>query len=120
MSKEKSKQLANCPFCGGEAKLMRFPKCERKYVVICENEQCMASVGNYSHSKEKAIKAWNTRKPLERIVERLEEENTLIKEQRKEAIEYDDEQMIFATNNQVRAFDYSLRVIKEEGGINEI
>lgn len=77
MSKEKSKQLANCPFCGGEAKLMRFPKCERKYVVICENEQCMASVGNYSHSKEKAIKAWNTRKPMEKIVKRLEEEKKI-------------------------------------------
>ena len=56
---------------------------------------------------------------LQRIVERLEEENTLIKEQRKEAIEYDDEQIIFATNNQIRSFDYSLRVIREEGGIHE-
>ena len=70
MSDEK---LLPCPFCGGEAELMRFPKCDRKYVVICENKQCMASVGNYSYTKEEAIKAWNTRKPMERIVERLEE-----------------------------------------------
>ena len=55
-------KLRTCPFCGGGAKLMRFPKCDRKYVVICENEQCMASVGNYSYTKEEAIKAWNTRK----------------------------------------------------------
>ena len=52
--------------------------------------------------------------PLERIMERLEEELALLKEERKEAIEYDDEQIIFATNNQIRAFDYSLRVIREE------
>lgn len=52
--------------------------------------------------------------PLERIMERLEEELALLKEERKEAIEYDDKQIIFATNNQIRAFDYSLRVIREE------
>ena len=56
---------------------------------------------------------------VERIVERLEEERALLKEERKEAIEYDDEQIIFATNNQIRAFDYSLRVIREEGGMND-
>ena len=65
------------------------------------------------------ISTIDARKPIERIVERLEEENTLLKEQRKEAIEYDDEQIIFATNNQIRAFDYSLRVIREEGGLDD-
>lgn len=112
MSKEKSKQLANCPFCGGEAKLMRFPKCERKYVVICENEQCMASVGNYSYSKEKAIKAWNTRKPIERIVERLEEQ---AEECRKYWQEFDDEDSFGGMN----AYCDAVKILKEEGGMNE-
>lgn len=60
-----------------------------------------------------------SRKPLDRIVERLEEERVSLKKEREEAIEYDDEQIIFATNNQIRAFDYSLRIIKEEGGMND-
>lgn len=60
-----------------------------------------------------------TRKPMQEIVERLEEERNLLKHERNEAIEYDDEQIIYATNNQIRAFDYSIRVVKEVGGMNE-
>ena len=69
---------------------------------------------------EIAIEALEKQVSLERIVERLEEERTLLKEERKEAIEYDDEQIIFATNNQIRAFDYSLKVIREESGMNKV
>lgn len=101
-------ELKRCPFCGGKAKLMIFPKCERKYLVICENEQCMASVGNYSYSKEKAIKAWNTRKPMERIVERLEEQKAL-------EGDWDDEMSCAAYN----AYNYAITVVKGEGGLNE-
>ena len=55
-------ELKPCPFCGGEAEMLKSPRCERKYVVICKNELCYASVGNYSFTKENAILAWNTRK----------------------------------------------------------
>lgn len=51
---------------------------------------------------------------IDKIIERLEEERTLLEEERKQAKEYDDEMIIFATNNQIRAFDYALRVIREE------
>ena len=68
-------KLLPCPFCGGEAKMLKFPHCERKYVVICENESCMASVGVYSITKEDAINKWNTRKPMERILTRLTEKS---------------------------------------------
>ena len=64
-------KLKPCPFCGGEAQVMRFPRCDRKYVVICGNELCYASIGNYSVTKEEAIQAWNTRKPMDAIVEAL-------------------------------------------------
>ena len=54
-------KLKPCPFCGGEGKVMRFPKCNRKYAVICSNVLCFASVGNYSTTKELAIDTWNRR-----------------------------------------------------------
>lgn len=50
----------------------------------------------------------------ERIEKRIKEEASLLEQERNEAREYDDEQIIFAVNNQLRAFDYSLRVIAEE------
>lgn len=56
---------------------------------------------------------------FEKIIERLEKERALLKAEREEAKEYD-EQIIFATNNQIRAFDYALRVIAEEYSNSEI
>ena len=124
-------ELKRCPFCGGEAEFYRTPIktngcwCD-SVVVRCKVCEARTNRVLYDAKKhlndeeyEEAAEAWNTRKPMQNIVERLEEENTLLKEQRTEAIEYDDEQIIFAANNQIRAFDYSLRVIKEEGGLNE-
>ena len=64
--------LRECPFCGGEAIILKYPHCDRKYVVVCKNNLCGASIGNYSASKENAIRAWNTRKPMEAVVAELE------------------------------------------------
>lgn len=55
-------ELKPCPFCGGEAEMLKYPRCERKYVVVCKNNLCNASIGQYSTSKENALRAWNTRK----------------------------------------------------------
>lgn len=51
---------------------------------------------------------------FENVVRRLKEEVTLLENELQEAKEYDDEQIIFAVNNQLRAFNYALRVIEEE------
>ena len=65
-------ELKSCPFCGGEAEILKYPRCERKYVVVCKNNLCNASIGQYSTSKENAVRAWNTRKPMEAVVAELE------------------------------------------------
>ena len=51
---------------------------------------------------------------FENVVRRLKEEVTLLENELQEAKEYDDEQIIFAVNNQLRAFNYALRVIEED------
>ena len=56
-----SGELKPCPFCGGIGKIIKFTRCDRKYVVICQNEECMASVGNYSRTRKLAAEAWNRR-----------------------------------------------------------
>lgn len=71
MSKTK---LLPCPFCGGEAKVAT---CDwlfsvRDYWIYCRS--CDCSSGRY-HSKDQAIKAWNKRKPMDYIVEQLEEKS---------------------------------------------
>lgn len=66
-------KLLPCPFCGGEAEIeedysygygLLF-----SYKPHCS--QCGCSIGLFS-DKTEAITKWNTRKPMERIVRRLE------------------------------------------------
>ena len=59
-------KLLPCPFCGGEAKWAT----EHKHWIICKRCQ---SESDYYENSDDALKAWNTRKPMEEIVERLEE-----------------------------------------------
>ena len=112
-------ELKKCPFCGGEAYLETIPNlASNEYVVCCENKECLGfyigygDVGLYG-TKDGAIKAWNTRKPVERILERLEEELRLA----------DEEKERYARENQLQfdsAKGYStgiynaIEIIKEE------
>ena len=62
---------------------------------------------------EAEIRAKAKRELAEQIEKRIKEEVALLVSEREDAREYDDEQVIFAVNNQLRAFDYSLRVVAE-------
>lgn len=64
-----SEKLLPCPFCGGEAEISLYLG---NYGVACT--ECMGAIfPARGMTKGEAIKAWNTRKPMERILERLEE-----------------------------------------------
>ena len=65
-------ELKCCPFCGGEAILVKNGAgC---YQVACDN--CEVRQYAYAHkNKESAINAWNTRTPMANIVEKLEDES---------------------------------------------
>ena len=75
--------LKECPFCGGEAtltnKLSKDEYGQRLWNVCCFG--CANRTSSY-WDKEIAIEAWNTRKPLERVIERLETEGKLADEER--------------------------------------
>ena len=69
-------KLLPCPFCGGEIKLDE----DDFYMFCCDT--CGAGI-TFAHeledgtaedcTKEESIESWNTRKPMERIVEQLED-----------------------------------------------
>ena len=70
-------RLKPCPFCGGEA--MALQNDEGYYYAGCKNAGCRGYVFyTFMHhpSEERAITAWNKRKPIEieRVVEQLERE----------------------------------------------
>lgn len=60
-------KLLQCPFCGGEAYLAHRINLSQ---INCT--KCLAMTNVYKGTA--AIKAWNTRKPMDKIVERLKSE----------------------------------------------
>lgn len=71
-----SDKLKPCPFCGGKARISIDPEAVvdtqgRKwaYTVVCD--RCAATSG-LSFSTERISVAWNTRKPVEAVLGRLE------------------------------------------------
>ena len=65
--------LKPCPFCGGKAFIRQNKDAMKTYSVYCGNEDCSASPKVSAYGKEMAIGLWNTRKPAEEVVARLEE-----------------------------------------------
>ena len=71
------RELKRCPFCGGEAELRKHINGRglEQHYVECLNCDCDMNVSTYSYNTvEEAIKVWNTRNPVDDVVEALEEE----------------------------------------------
>ena len=65
-------KLKPCPFCSGKPKMATcdWGYSVKEYWYYCSS--CGCETQKY-HSKEDAAEQWNTRKPIDNIVERLEE-----------------------------------------------
>jgi Lar family restriction alleviation protein len=74
MSKTK---LLPCPFCGGEALLDREDIfCDDCHLSMRIDDRVYnGEAENYEEAKKQAIEAWNTRKPMDNIVDRLQEKD---------------------------------------------
>ena len=68
--------LKCCPFCGGEAEVGLTNQHDKLLIVGCNTPMCYGNINHFTMvfvSKESAINTWNTRKPMDNIVEKLEE-----------------------------------------------
>ena len=108
-------KLLNCPFCGGEAELLKG-LCELDNYVMCL--ECRSKTKLYN-TKESAITAWNARKPMERILERLEVlaiKYMSISEKAAELGKAYEKHMIL-NGAKGMAFEDTIEIVKE-GGLN--
>lgn len=107
-------ELKRCPICNEEVKLM-FLNCETCEAIVWDESvgnvetwfRCYGCDSDFYHYEpidipEKQIKWWNTRKPLERIVERLENKINRLH-----------------NVNWNAAIERAIEIVKEEGGIDE-
>lgn len=67
--------LKPCPFCGGKVKIIPEQVDARTvaYNFVCQNGDCCANVYFDYSDREESIEAWNTRKPMEEILDKIEE-----------------------------------------------
>lgn len=93
-----------CPFCGMTIMNIRNRGGVLPFAVECGKCQAMTK---YFATEEEAIAAWNQRKPVERIIERLENE---ILENLSDC--GDD---WFASEQ----INKAIEIVKEEGGLND-
>lgn len=110
--KKASDKLLNCPFCGGEAEFYRTPvKSNGRWcdsvVVCCKNCEARTNMVLYDAKKhpndeeyDEAAVAWNQRKPMERIVERLKNKINPLH-----------------NVNWNSAMEKAIEIVKEEGGV---
>ena len=119
ISEEKTNSLLNCPFCGGEAKIDKTIT----NTVSVECTVCHASsrmiLCTEGDIEQKAIEAWNTRKPMQNIVERLEEELHLSDKEKRRCIHENPLQFDEAKGH-ARGIANAIEILKEEGGLHEI
>lgn len=103
-------KLLPCPFCGGEATIDRED-------IFCDNcylsMKIFSRVHNgdaetYDEARTQAINDWNTRKPMDNIVEQLEERKNDSLQLWKQYQLKDDFGKMFA-------FDESIKIVRKGG-----
>ena len=107
-------ELKMCPFCGGKAILKEKIECyghgdyAKEYFVECKScGVCSKKVCERERfANEKAIEAWNTRKPVENVLEQLEEEV-------KKCREYRDGKLVYEETAKINGIKEAIEIIKE-------
>lgn len=110
-------KLLPCPFCGGKFEEINNTSCKQGDNWLWSTECMECGLFIEDKDKENLIKRINTRKPMERIVERLEKykrANDMCRENAASAKRHENvryfENLIFAT-------EQAISMVKEEGGI---
>lgn len=100
-------ELKRCPFCGGDNIISTYNNFA-PVLLCCECGTMMTIPWSLDVNIEDELrKKWNTRKPMERIVERLEEEIL------ESLSDCGDDWFVAEKVNE------AIKIVKEEGGLNE-
>ena len=116
-------KLLPCPFCGGKAVIYhqssKYTNRDGNFVHCMEcgcRTKLFECYGNttktHEDTKQEAIEAWNTRKPMERIIEQLTESKEHYR--RLWNKNQDDEDY-----GALSAYENAIDIVKEEGGTSD-
>lgn len=115
-------RLLPCPFCGGEAYINYDTMVDERRIywaqVLCKRchaRSCGSWSNSYTNAEKKEVKAWNTRKPMERIVEQLEQQKQQYKRRSEEAAHVLHGEHFFG---KMCSYDHAIKIVKA-GGVDE-
>jgi hypothetical protein len=125
------KKLLQCPICGGEIKQMFMS--EETFVECVWDEsignastwfKCYECDSEYFHNEpidtpEKQVEWWNTRVPMQKIVERLEEDSKHWWKMKQEALKFNKGDLVNRYDAFEIASNNAIDIVKEEGGLND-
>lgn len=111
-------ELKCCPFCGGEARLYGNSKpigarVKHYQVAVCTNDDCGCRTSP-CETVEDAIYKWNTRAPMDNIVEKLEERERYLEKAMKESHENGHRFSEEKAMNERVAIRYAINIVKQE------
>lgn len=109
-------KLLPCPFCG-EEKNIYLEKYEHaageRWRIFCA--ECMAQIDRgYDQIQYGVIEAWNTRKPMDRIVEQLEQQAKQYKRRALELVEKSTEAGIH-NKGKACSYEHAIDIVKAGG-----
>ena len=115
-------ELKRCPFCGEKMvpsyKLPKHPNGYLKWMRFHPDNKCILSAFSIDLRETERVGAWNTRKPMENIAERLEEELHLSYKEKERCVclyplQFDE------AKGYARGIANAIEIVKEEGGMHE-
>lgn len=125
------KLLKNCPFCGGENIIQTYTNFVPSLLCSGCGARMIAPMDCFGKDYEKLLAdKWNTRVPMQKIVERLEEEYKDVQMEYSEAkyllMEMSEKDSGYISQNYRKdmnegmcfAFDDAIDIVKEEGGFD--
>ncbi len=101
-------KLKRCPFCGGEAQVINLGF--NQYLISCKD--CWAETIPTT-GFENTITKWNTRKPMQEIVERLEEYGSIWVQYNESMTKEEIAESVLK-----QAKEQCIHIVKEVGGMN--
>ena len=110
-------EIKRCPFCGIPLKLVGSKRRGNQHYLHEYNNNCILNGFGFIATDEN-IQHWNTRKSMQNIVERLEEELELTDKEKRRCV-HENPLQFDEAKGYARGIANAIEIVREEGGMHD-